>query len=187
MRFLRTELEGVIVIEPDVHRDERGFFLEWFRQDKYRAGGVDAAFVQDNHSCSRRGVLRGLHLQHRRPQAKLVRVIAGEIFDVVADVRRDSPTFRRFVSANLSAENFRQVFIPAGYAHGLLVLSDEAQVEYKVTDFYDPGGELTILWNDPELAIPWPVLDPILSDKDRAGRRLAEIQDFLGRDPRAAQ
>jgi dTDP-4-dehydrorhamnose 3,5-epimerase len=128
-----------------------------------------------------------LHLQHRRPQAKLVRVIAGEIFDVVADVRRDSPTFRRFVSANLSAENFRQVFVPAGYAHGLLVLSDEAQVEYKVTDFYDPGGELTILWNDPELAIPWPVMDPILSDKDRAGRRLAEIQDFLGRDRRAAQ
>lgn len=184
MKFVRTELPGVIVVEPDVHRDARGFFLESYHAEKYRAGGIDAVFVQDNHSCSTRGVLRGLHLQFRRPQAKLVRVIAGEIYDVVADVREGSPTFGRFVAMTLSSSNFRQIFVPVGYAHGLLVTSDEAQVEYKVTDLYDPGGEATIMWNDPQLAIPWPVKDPILSDKDRAGKSIAQIHELLRSTPR---
>ncbi len=179
MNFIRTELPGVVVIEPDVHRDARGFFLESYHAEKYRDGGVDAVFVQDNHSRSRRGVLRGLHLQFRRPQDKLIRVLAGEIYDVVVDVREDSPTFRRFVALTLSSANFRQIFVPAGYAHGLLVTSDEAEVEYKVSDFYDPGGELTVMWNDPELAIPWPLSEPILSEKDRAGKSVAEVQAHL--------
>ncbi len=184
MNFIHTELPGVIVVEPDVHRDARGFFLESYHAEKYRVGGIDAVFVQDNHSVSQRGVLRGLHLQFRRPQAKLIRVIAGEIYDVVVDVHEVSPTFRRFVALALSSSNFRQIFVPAGYAHGLLVTSDEAEVEYKVSDFYDPGGELTIMWNDPELAIPWPLADPILSEKDRAGKSVAEAQRRLRSTPR---
>ncbi len=184
MNFRETALPGVILVEPDVYQDDRGFFVESYHREKYRAGGIDVGFVQDNHSCSRRGVLRGLHMQHRRPQAKLVRIIEGEVFDVVVDVREGSPTFRRFVTFELSAENFRQVFIPAGYAHGLTILSDRAQVEYKVSDFYDAGGELTVMWNEPGLAIPWPVWDPILSAKDRAGLSLRDVQPFLAGIPR---
>ncbi len=181
MRFVTTEIPAVIVVEPDVYRDERGFFLETYHADKYREGGIDVCFVQDNHSQSVRGTVRGLHLQWRRPQGKLIRVIEGEIWDVAVDVRRGSPTFGRWVGVSLSASNFRQCYIPPGFAHGFCVVSPVAQVEYKCTDVYDPGGEIGIAWDDDELAIPWPVTDPILSSRDRANRRLRECLDELQR------
>ena len=177
MNFHPTELPDVILIEPDVHRDRRGFFLESYHRRKYADGGLTPTFVQDNHSSSTRGTLRGLHGQ--RQQGKLVRVIAGEIFDVAVDVRRGSPTFARWVGAHLSAENFLQVYIPPGFVHGFCVLSEIAQVEYKVTEFYDAAGEFGILWNDVQLGINWPIEDPLLSDKDRAAPTLAEIMDQL--------
>jgi dTDP-4-dehydrorhamnose 3,5-epimerase len=179
MKILPTELGGVLIVEPDVHRDGRGFFLESYHAEKYRAGGIAATFVQDNHSRSARGTLRGLHAQRRRPQAKLVRALEGEIWDVAVDVRRGSPTFGRWVGIHLSAENFRQCFVPAGFAHGFCVLSETAQVEYKVTDFYDRADEYGICWNDPDLNIAWPLRDPILSAKDRALPRLSEIHELL--------
>jgi len=158
---------GVVVIEPDIHRDARGFFLETYHADKYRAGGVPGVFVQDNHSRSAGGTIRGLHLQPRRPQGKLIRVIEGEIFDVAVDVRRGSPGFGKWVGVTLSAENFRQCYIPPGFAHGFAVVSDVAQVEYKCTELYDPAGELGIAWNDPEIGIAWPVRQPVLSERDK--------------------
>lgn len=179
MRFLPTELPGVLIVEPDVHGDARGFFLESYRRDRYLAGGIGAEFVQDNHSFSRRGVLRGMHLQVRPPQAKLVRAAAGTILDVIADVREGSPTFRRHVAVELSGANHRQVFVPAGYAHGLQVLSDEAHVLYKVDTFYEPAGELVVAWDDPDLALPWPIRTPTLSPKDSRGLRLADVQPLL--------
>jgi dTDP-4-dehydrorhamnose 3,5-epimerase len=179
MRFLPTELPEVIVIEPDVHRDSRGFFLETYHAEKYREGGVSAMFVQDNHSRSVRDTLRGLHAQLRHPQGKLVRVLQGEIFDVAVDVRRGSPAFGRWVAVTLSAGNFRQCYIPPGFVHGFCVLSETAEIEYKVTDFYDPTGEITVLWNDPAIAIPWPVRTPILSAKDQQGKRLADLSEVL--------
>ena len=179
MKFLKTELEGVILIEPDVYRDGRGFFFECYHAQKYLEGGIPAVFVQDNHSASVRRTLRGLHAQRLRPQGKLVRVLEGEIFDVAADVRRGSPTFGRWISIMLSAENFRQCYVPPGFLHGFCVQSKRAQVEYKVTDFYDPADELGVIWNDPELGIQWPVKDPILSEKDRRHSRLAEIVEKL--------
>jgi len=179
MRFLPTDLPGVLIVEPDVFRDARGFFIESYQFEKFRPGGIGQVFVQDNHSFSKRGVLRGLHMQYRRPQAKLVRVVSGEIYDVAVDVRRGSPSFGEFAAANLSGENFRQMFIPAGYAHGFVVLSDEAHVLYKADAYYDAHGELTVRWDDPELAIPWPTNTPIVSDKDRAGLSVAEAQRFL--------
>lgn len=179
MRFAPTDLPGVIVIEPDVHRDARGFFLETYHADKYSAGGIKGPFVQDNHTCSAAGTLRGLHLQLRRPQGKLIRVIEGEIFDVAVDVRRGSPTFGRWVGIVMSADNFRQCYVPPGFAHGFCVTSQVAQVEYKCTDLYDPAGEIGIAWNDPELAIAWPVSQPLLSDRDRGHRNLAQLWDRL--------
>ena len=179
MRFLPTELPGVLVIEPDVYRDERGFFLETYHARKYREGGVPGPFVQDNHSRSVRGTLRGLHAQHQHPQGKLVRVIHGEIFDVIVDIRRGAPTFRRWVSLTLSAENLRQCYVPPGFAHGLCVVSDWAEVEYKCTDFYHPADEFGIIWNDPDLAIAWPIHEPVLSPKDRALPRLVDVMDRL--------
>lgn len=179
MRFLATELPGVIVVEPDVHRDDRGFFLETYHREKYCAGGIDVTFVQDNHSRSVRGTLRGLHAQRRRPQGKLVRVLSGEIFDVAVDIRRGSATFRRWTGVTLSADNFRQMYVPAGFAHGFCVLSDAAEVEYKCTELYEPDDEIGLLWNDPEIGIRWPVREPLLSAKDRAARPLAEIVDLL--------
>lgn len=180
MKLVPTDLEGVQIVEPAVHRDPRGFFVETYRADRYAALSDGAlTFVQDNHSRSSRGTLRGLHAQLTRPQAKLVRVIAGEIFDVVVDIRRGSPTFKRWVSVVLSSDNFRQLFVPAGFAHGLCVTSEWAEVEYKCTDFYDPSDELRLLWSDPEIAVAWPVADPILSDKDRAGLPLADWWDRL--------
>ncbi|MBU6283669.1 dTDP-4-dehydrorhamnose 3,5-epimerase [bacterium] len=179
MKFVATELSGVIVVEPDVYRDPRGFFLETYRADRWAEGGVDATFVQDNHSRSVRGTLRGLHAQLSRPQAKLVRVIQGSIVDVVVDVRRGSPTFRRWIAVEISADNFRQIYVPVGFAHGLCVTSDTAEVEYKCSDLYDPADELRLLWNDPEIGIRWPVEDPILSDKDRSALPLSAWMDRL--------
>ncbi|MCX8073791.1 MAG: dTDP-4-dehydrorhamnose 3,5-epimerase [Candidatus Binatia bacterium] len=181
MRLVETELPGVVIVEPEVHRDERGFFLETFHGEKYAKHGLPRVFVQDNHSRSVRGTVRGLHAQLRRPQGKLVRVIAGAVWDVAVDIRRGSPWFGRWTAVTLSAENFRQLYVPPGFAHGFCVLSDAAEVEYKCTDYYDPEGELRLAWNDPELAIPWPVRDPVLSEKDRTARPLRELAEVLPR------
>jgi dTDP-4-dehydrorhamnose 3,5-epimerase len=179
VKTVATELPGVLVVEADVWRDQRGFFLETYHAPKFKALGISATFVQDNHSRSTRGTLRGLHLQVSRPQAKLIRVIAGEIFDVAVDVRRGSPTFGRWVGIPLSAESFRQVYVPEGFAHGFAVTSDIADVVYKCTEVYDPAGEVSILWNDPELAIGWPVSSPVLSDRDRSAPPIAQVVDRL--------
>ena len=179
MRFIQTEIPGVLVIEPDVHADGRGFFVETYHVDKYRAGGIGDAFVQDNHSRSIARTIRGLHMQARRPQAKLIRVLAGEIYDVAVDVRRGSPTFGRWVSVVLSAGNFRQCYVPIGFAHGFCVLTDTAEVEYKCSDVYDSQDQIGIAWNDPTLAINWPVDDPVLSEHDRRNPTLSEIADAL--------
>ena len=181
MKFVPTELPGVVMVEPDVYRDGRGFFLESYHVRKYREAGIDAVFVQDNHSHSSRGILRGLHLQTRRPQGKLVRVVTGEVFDVAVDVRVGSPSFTRFVGVRLSADDQRQLYVPPGFAHGFVVLSEEADFEYKCTDFYDPGGELSIAWNDPDIGIPWPIESPSLSSRDAAAPRLAELTEQLPR------
>jgi dTDP-4-dehydrorhamnose 3,5-epimerase len=179
MKFLPTRLAGVTIVEPDVFHDGRGFFLETYREDKYRAGGIDARFVQDNHSRSVGGTIRGLHAQRRHPQAKLVRALAGAIIDVVVDIRRGSSTYLEWISVELSAENFREIFVPAGYAHGICVISEFAEIEYKCTDYYDPKDEMRIIWNDPSIGVAWPVTTPILSPKDRAARTLEEQIDLL--------
>ena len=181
MEFRSTDLPGVIVVEPDVYRDARGFFLETYQARKYREGGIAATFVQDNHSYSVRDTLRGLHAQRQRPQGKLVRVIRGAIFDVAVDIRRGSPTFLRWVGATLSGENFRQLYVPPGFAHGFCVMSDIAEVEYKCTELYQPSDELCIIWNDPAIAIDWPVAAPLLSERDRAGMTCAELDERLPR------
>lgn len=186
IRFLPTDIPGVIVIEPHVHPDARGFFLETFHRHKYAEGGIDAVFVQDNHSSSARGTLRGLHLQVRKPQGKLVRAVAGEIWDVVVDLRVGSPAFRRWTAVTLSGDNFRQLYVPPGCAHGFCVVSDTADVEYKCTEFYDPEDEAGIRFDDPALAIPWPVLKPVLSARDRQNLGLAAMTDRLAADPAAA-
>lgn len=179
MRAIPTELPEVLIVDPDVHRDARGFFLESFHADKYRALGITGPFVQDNHSRSLRGTIRGLHLQVRNPQGKLVRVIQGEIFDVAVDVRRGSPTFGRWVGVSLSAESFRQCYVPPGFAHGFSVLSEIAEIEYKCTALYDPAGEVGVAWNDPALNISWSVADPILSERDRSHPPLASLAGAL--------
>lgn len=181
MKVLPTDLAGVVVIEPVVFRDPRGFFVETYHAARYGEAGIEAVFVQDNHSKSERGTLRGLHAQERYPQAKLVRVIEGEIWDVAVDIRLGSPTFGRHVTVTLSADDQRQIFVPAGFAHGFCVLSERAQVEYKCTDYYHPEDELRVLWSDPELAIPWPIATPTLSDKDRAALPLHALHDRLPR------
>jgi dTDP-4-dehydrorhamnose 3,5-epimerase len=179
MMFHETEVPGVLLVEPQVYRDARGFFLESFQTRTYAAAGITAVFVQDNHSLSRKGTLRGLHAQLRRPQGKLIRVIEGEIWDVAVDIRPGSPTYRKYVSAVLSSENFCQLWVPPGLAHGFCVLSERAQVEYKCTDLYDPADELVLAWNDPELAIPWPIAAPLLSERDRKGAPLNELASKL--------
>ena len=168
-----------MVIEPDVRRDDRGYFLETYHAGKYTAAGISGPFVQDNHSRSVRDTVRGLHLQVGRPQAKLIRVIEGEIYDVAVDVRRGSPTFGKWVAVNLSADNFRLCYIPAGFAHGFGVLTPTAQVEYKCSELYDPASEIGISWSDPQLAIPWPIERPILSDRDHRNARLEALHDRL--------
>jgi dTDP-4-dehydrorhamnose 3,5-epimerase len=179
MNFVPTELPDVIIIEPRVFRDDRGFFLETYHQKKFADGGIHVSFVQDNHSRSGHGTLRGMHLQRTRSQGKLVRAIEGEIFDVAADVRRGSPTFGKWIGVNLSSENFKQLYVPPGFAHGFCVLSEVAEVEYKCTDFYAPDDELTILWNDETLAIKWPAISPLLSPKDARGQSLNDAFSLL--------
>lgn len=179
MRFAETEIPGVIVIEPSVHRDERGFFLESWQQERYRAHGIPETFVQDNHSSSARGVLRGLHGQSPGWQGKLVRCIAGAVWDVAVDVRLGSPTFRRFVARELSAENFVQIYVPPGCLHGFVVTGERAEVEYKCTLPYDAAADFGVRWSDPELAVPWPVAEPVLSAKDRAAPLLRDLRDRL--------
>jgi len=179
MKFLPTALPGVILIQPDVYRDGRGFFLETYHERKYAEGGIPGPFVQDNHSHSARGTLRGLHAQRLRPQGKLVRAVEGEMFDVAVDIRRGSPTFSRWVGFTLSGENFHQLWIPPGFAHGFCALSERVHVEYKCTDFYDPEDEVAVAWNDPEIAIAWPVESPALSSRDARAPRLAAMLDVL--------
>ncbi len=179
MRVVPTDIPDVVVIEPDIHADGRGFFLETYHADRYREHGIAGPFVQDNQSRSVAGTLRGLHLQIRRPQGKLIRVIEGEIFDVAVDVRRGSPTFGRWVGAILTAENFKQMYVPPGFAHGFAVVSPIAQVEYKCTDLYDPASEIGVAWNDPALGITWPIAQPLLSMRDARHPTLAEQTDKL--------
>jgi len=179
MNFLPTALPGVIIVEPRVFRDDRGFFLETHHQKKFAEGGISVSFVQDNHSRSSQGTLRGLHLQRTKAQGKLVRAIAGEIYDVAVDVRRGSPTFAKWIGVVLSAENFKQIYVPPGFAHGFLVRSESAEVEYKCTDFYAPDDELTIIWNDTAIGIDWPSTSPLLSPKDARGRSLNDALSLL--------
>jgi dTDP-4-dehydrorhamnose 3,5-epimerase len=180
VNVVRTEIPDVLILEPKVFGDERGFFLQSYNKRAFRdATGLGVEFVQDNHSSSRRGVLRGLHYQIRQPQGKLVRVIAGEVFDVAVDLRRSSPTFGRVASFNLDAASRRMAWIPPGFAHGFLVLSDQAEFLYKTTDYYAPEHERTLLWSDPQLGIRWPAQgEPILSDKDRRGLPLESAETF---------
>lgn len=180
MKVIPLEIPEVLVIEPAVYGDDRGFFFESFNLRAWREKtGLDGDFVQDNHSLSARGVLRGLHYQVRQPQGKLVRVVAGEVFDVAVDIRRASPTFGRWAGAVLSAQNKRQMWIPPGFAHGFLVLSGQAEFLYKTTDYYAPEHERCILWNDPMIAIPWPLEEePSLSKKDREGCLLKDAEIF---------
>jgi dTDP-4-dehydrorhamnose 3,5-epimerase len=178
MKVSRLAVPEVILIEPQVFGDERGFFIESFNQRRFdEVVGQPISFVQDNHSRSLKGVLRGLHYQTKHTQGKLVRVVAGEIFDVAVDIRRGSPTFGRWVGETLSATNKRQLWVPAGFAHGFLVLSDSAEVLYKTTDYYAPSYDRSILWSDPAIGITWPITDqPILSAKDQAGVLLADAE-----------
>jgi dTDP-4-dehydrorhamnose 3,5-epimerase len=181
VRVAPSAIPDVLIVEPDVYIDGRGFFLEAYHAERYRRHGIAGPFVQDNHSRSIGGTLRGLHLQLRHPQGKLIRVIEGEIFDVAVDVRRGSPTFGRWVGVSLDAERFTQVYVPPGFAHGFAVVSQVAQVEYKTTDVYDPASEIGIAWNDPALAIAWPVTAPLLSERDGRHPTLAEVADKLPR------
>jgi dTDP-4-dehydrorhamnose 3,5-epimerase len=180
VKAIPTAIPEVLVIEPAVFGDARGFFFEsWNRRAFGELVGRDVAFVQDNHSASARDVLRGLHYQVRQAQGKLVRVVAGEVFDVAVDLRRSSPTFGRWVGERLSAQNRRMMWVPEGFAHGFLVLSESAEFLYKTTDYYAPEHERTLLWNDPALAIRWPLEGaPVLKPKDAAGRPLAQAETF---------
>ncbi len=177
MKFIQTGLPGVILVEPDVHRDARGFFLETFHAARYREGGIAHDFVQDNQSRSQRGTLRGLHAQRQRPQGKLVRAVRGEIFDVAVDLRPGSSSFGKHVAARLSEENFHQLFVPPGFAHGFCVLSEVAEVEYKCTALYDRADEIGVRWDTAGIA--WPVRQPLLSPKDAALPSLDEMRKVL--------
>ena len=180
MEFEPTTLPDVVLVKPKVFEDPRGFFMETYREDRFTSGGISQRFVQENHSASSRGVLRGLHYQLRQTQGKLVRAIAGEIYDVAVDIRRSSPTFGQWVGIILSEENKYQLWVPAGFAHGFYVLSERAEVVYKVSDYYAPEWERSILWNDPKIGVEWPLngIDPILSQKDVAGKPLADAEIF---------
>ncbi|MDA0345460.1 MAG: dTDP-4-dehydrorhamnose 3,5-epimerase [Proteobacteria bacterium] len=176
MKVIETKLKDCVIIEPKVFGDERGFFLETFQTERYAAqAGIILPFVQDNHSRSARGVLRGLHFQINKPQGKLIRVVKGEVYDVAVDIRQGSPTFGQWEVIILSEENKTQLWVPPGFAHGFVVLSDTADFEYKCTDYYDPSDEGSILWNDPELNIPWPIDNPKLSEKDANAKKLADL------------
>ncbi|AGA88733.1 dTDP-4-dehydrorhamnose 3,5-epimerase [Stutzerimonas stutzeri] len=180
MKVVETSIPDVLIIEPKVFGDERGFFYESFNAAAFEAAtGLKRQFVQDNHSKSQRGVLRGLHYQIQQPQGKLVRVVAGEVFDVAVDLRKSSPSFGRWFGTHLSAQNQRQLWIPEGFAHGFVVLSESAEFLYKTTDYYAPEHERSLLWNDPALGIEWPFDEsPQLSAKDQAGKRLSDAELF---------
>lgn len=176
MQVSETEIPDVKIVIPKVFGDERGFFLETFEQKRYQQMlDINFNFVQDNHSRSQKGVLRGLHFQKQNPQGKLVRVVRGQVYDVVVDIRKDSKTFGKWVSIILSEENKTQLWIPPGLAHGFVVLSDIADFEYKCTNYYDPKSEESLLWNDPTVNIDWPITNPILSTKDKQGKTLMEL------------
>lgn len=176
MKLVETSLPGVLIVEPDVFGDARGFFLETWNRERYLAAGFpDVDFVQDNHSRSRQGVLRGLHFQRGHPQGKLVQVVRGAVFDVAVDVRRGSPSFGQWTGAELTDENHRQMWIPPGFAHGFCVLSEVCDFTYKCTDFYRPSDEGGVIWNDPDIGIAWPVSEPALSVKDQTYDRLSDI------------
>ena len=177
MNVVKTKLHDCVIIEPKVFGDERGFFLETFQSERYASlVGITLPFVQDNHSRSSKAVLRGLHYQKTKPQGKLVRVVRGEVYDVAVDIRQGSSTFGQWEGVILSEENKRQFWVPPGFAHGFLVLSDTADFEYKCTEYYDASDEGSVLWNDPNLDIPWPIVTPILSDKDASADRLADLK-----------
>lgn len=180
MKATPLAIGDVILLEPRCFSDSRGFFFESYNQRTFeQAIGRPVQFVQDNHSSSTKGVLRGLHFQIQQPQGKLVRVLAGEVFDVAVDLRQDSPTFGQWVGALLSAQNRQQIWIPEGFAHGFMVLSEHAEVLYKATDFYAPQHERCLLWSDLEIAVDWPLkTEPLLSEKDRAGKRLRELETY---------
>ena len=181
MKVTPTQIPDVLIIEPKVFGDERGFFFESFNLKAFReATGLDVDFVQDNHSRSQRGVLRGLHYQLRQAQGKLVRVVSGRVFDVAVDLRRSSPTFGRWEGVELSEDNHRQVWVPAGFAHGFVVLSETADFLYKTTDYYAPEHERCLAWDDPSVGVDWPLegIEPLLSAKDRQGKSLAEAETF---------
>ncbi|GAB4402294.1 MAG: dTDP-4-dehydrorhamnose 3,5-epimerase [Anaerolineales bacterium] len=181
MEFIPTQIPDIILIKPKVYEDPRGYFMETYRVDRFSAGGIPQSFVQENQSRSQKGVLRGLHYQIQQAQGKLVRVIAGEVFDIAVDIRRSSPTFGQWVGITLSVENRHQLWIPEGFAHGFYVTSDYAEVVYKVTDYYAPEWERSILWNDPKIGVEWPLFDnlpPTLSKKDLDGKLLADAEIF---------
>ncbi|AFE57951.1 dTDP-4-dehydrorhamnose 3,5-epimerase [Rahnella aceris] len=176
MNVIDTDVLGVKLVEPKVFGDDRGFFLETFQQDRYKKMlNIDLDFVQDNHSRSSQNVLRGLHFQTCKPQGKLVRVVRGEVFDVVVDIRPESETFGKWVGVHLSETNKNQLWVPPGLAHGFVVISDFADFEYKCTDYYDPSNEGCLIWNDPEVGVKWPVVDPLLSAKDALGKSFSEL------------
>jgi dTDP-4-dehydrorhamnose 3,5-epimerase len=177
VKVRETKLKDCVIIEPEVFGDERGFFLETFQAERYAAqAGITLPFVQDNHSRSSKGVLRGLHFQKTKPQGKLVRVVKGEVYDVAVDIREGSPTFGQWEAVILSEENKAQLWVPPGFAHGFVVLSETADFVYKCTDYYDPSDEGSILWNDPDLNIPWPIDSPSLSDKDANAEKLVDLK-----------
>ncbi len=180
MNVIRCELAGLLILEPKVFADARGFFLESWHAARYREAGIEAEFVQDNLSFSRRGTLRGLHFQNPGPQGKLLQVLQGEVFDEAVDVRRSSPTFGRWHGLTLSSENKRQFYVPPGFAHGFAVMSETALFHYKCTNFYSPANEFTLKWDDPQIGIQWPIAQPLLSKKDAQGVLLREApQDRL--------
>jgi dTDP-4-dehydrorhamnose 3,5-epimerase len=181
MKYIKTSLPDVIVVEPRVFRDDRGFFLESWHKLKFKENNIDVDFVQDNHSRSSKSILRGLHYQITQPQGKLVRVISGEVYDVAVDIRKSSPTFGMWTGEYLSSENHKMLWVPEGFAHGFLVTSDDAEVIYKCTDYYEPTSECSIRWDDPDLNIEWPIPEnqgPLLSDKDSNGTSLKDAVLF---------
>lgn len=184
MEIIPTSISDVLLLQPTVHGDHRGFFMETWRQSFFEEIVPGIRFVQDNHSRSRQGILRGLHYQLHQPQGKLVRVVAGEIYDVAVDLRADSETFGQSVGAHLSADNKQQLWVPPGFAHGFYVISEIAEMVYKCSDYYAPGDEHTLKWNDPDLAIQWPLVEaagePVLSDKDRQGLPLNRAPVYAG-------
>ncbi len=181
MKFVPTQIPDVIIIEPQVFGDDRGFFMETYHADKFKEVGLDLNFVQDNHSKSKQGILRGMHYQIKQPQGKLVRVVSGEVFDVAVDMRKSSPTYGKWVGEYLSAENKKMLWVPPGFAHGFYVTSETAEFVYKCTDLYAPEYERSLLWNDSYIGIAWPLVngeEPLLSDKDRQGMPFAKAESY---------